>query len=139
MEASRVARYVREMLSAICYLHSHQIAHRDVKPENFILQNSLPDAQLKIIDFGLACSVTENQMLKTRLGTAYYVAPEVMSGRYNQMCDVWSVGVIAFILCCGCPPFQGDTDPEILKQVNGSSQSKLIQPNRDQLNPIQFK
>jgi len=113
----KAAQYVRQMLSAICYLHAHNFAHRDVKPENFLFHSKKADSQLKLIDFGLASTFTATTRMTTKAGTAYYVAPEVLAGSYNQKCDVWSCGVIAFILLCGYPPFFGDTDPEILKKV----------------------
>jgi calcium-dependent protein kinase len=121
----KAAKYIRQILAALCYLHAQSFAHRDVKPENFLLQNKTPDAALKIIDFGLACQFTADTQMSTKAGTAYYVAPEVLKGGYDEKCDIWSAGVISFILLCGYPPFSGDTDPEILKKVkNGSFEFK---------------
>eukprot|EP00928_Gymnodinium_smaydae_P029340 TRINITY_DN22121_c0_g3_i2.p1 TRINITY_DN22121_c0_g3~~TRINITY_DN22121_c0_g3_i2.p1 ORF type:complete len:429 (+),score=110.72 TRINITY_DN22121_c0_g3_i2:313-1599(+) len=113
----KAARHVREILSAICYMHAHKFAHRDVKPENFLFGSRSPDAPLKIIDFGLACAIDPARPMTTKAGTAYYVAPEVLKGDYNERCDIWSVGVISYVLLCGYPPFSGDTDPEILRKV----------------------
>jgi len=117
----QASAYVRQILSAICYLHSRQLAHRDVKPENFLLQNNKPNATLKMIDFGLARRFEPGQPMKTRVGTAYYVAPQVLLGSYSQKCDIWSAGVIAYILLCGYPPFYGDTDDVIFKQIRKSA------------------
>lgn len=120
-DEAHAAKYIRQIVSAICYLHAHNFAHRDVKPENFLFQNPSADSQLKIIDFGLACQFSTGQKMTTKAGTAYYVAPEVLKGSYTEKCDVWSCGVISFVLLCGYPPFSGDTDPDILKKVKNGN------------------
>jgi len=117
----RAATYIRQMLAALCYIHASKIAHRDVKPENFLLADKSRDAHLKIIDFGLASAFEHGQFMKTKAGTAYYVAPEVLKGAYGEKCDIWSCGVISFILLCGYPPFSGDADPQILAKVKEGS------------------
>jgi len=110
---------MRQMFSAVLYLHNQGIMHRDLKPENFLFLNDSPEAPLKIIDFGLAKKFkTEGtNSLQTRAGTPYYVAPEVMEGKYSNHCDVWSLGVIMYVLLSGYPPFAGDSDAEILRAV----------------------
>lgn len=114
---------MQKMLSAIKHLHKHQICHRDLKPENFLFQDVSPDAEIKLIDFGLSkrfgsINQTPNKVkLSTVVGTPYYVAPEVLSGNYDSSCDIWSLGIILYILLCGYPPFEGDNKREIFKNV----------------------
>jgi len=123
-----------QMFRSVHYLHSNRIAHRDLKPENFIFVDEGPIAttSMKMIDFGLACSYTEGQILKTKAGTPFYVAPEVLSGKYTQACDMWSVGVIMYILHCGYPPFHGDNDQEVLNAVKRCDPKKPVDfPARD--------
>ncbi|CEM35351.1 unnamed protein product [Vitrella brassicaformis CCMP3155] len=108
---------MKQILAAVYYLHSHKIVHRDLKPENFLFLNKTPDSPLKIIDFGLAARFESGQVMTTKAGTPYYVAPQVLQGKYDYACDTWSAGVIMYILLCGYPPFHGDTDAEILQKV----------------------
>lgn len=113
------AEYMKQILGAMRYLHSNSYVHRDIKPENFLLQHPGADAEIKVIDFGLAKKFKpgSSDPMKTKAGTPYYVAPQVLMGSYDEKCDIWSCGVIAYILLCGYPPFYGDTDPEILRSV----------------------
>lgn len=92
--------------SAIKYLHDSNIAHRDVKPENLLYTSKAPDAVLKLTDFGFAKHTTSINSLNTPCYTPYYVAPEVLGPEhYDKSCDMWSLGVIMYILLCGFPPF----------------------------------
>jgi len=72
---------------------------------------------LKIIDFGLSCAYEPGQVLTTKAGTPYYVAPQVLAGKYDQMADMWSIGVIMYVMLCGYPPFFGETDADVLAKV----------------------
>lgn len=110
---------VKQMLSAIHYLHSHNVCHRDLKPENFLLSSKDMNSALKLIDFGLSAIYTKDKPMKTKAGTPYYVAPDVLGGSYNETCDIWSIGVLAYVLLCGYPPFNGQNDSEILLRVKG--------------------
>jgi mitogen-activated protein kinase-activated protein kinase 2 len=99
-----VAKIMHQICSAIQHLHSMSIAHRDLKPENLLLTNNGDDLEIKLTDFGFAKEV--NLGLKTPCYTPYYVAPEVLgSEKYDVSCDIWSLGVVMYILCCGYPPF----------------------------------
>jgi len=109
----QAARHIKDMLSAITYLHSRNIMHRDLKLENFLFDTKTADAKLKIIDFGLSKHFEEHEHMHQIVGSAYYTAPEVLDGRYDQRCDVWSIGVIAYMLLSGSPPFYGESSEEI--------------------------
>mmetsp|Transcript_20004 Transcript_20004/g.36115 ORF Transcript_20004/g.36115 Transcript_20004/m.36115 type:complete len:510 (+) Transcript_20004:177-1706(+) len=112
------ASLIRDILDAIAYCHSKEIVHRDLKPENFLFLTEAEDAPIKIIDFGLSRHNDANQgIMKTKVGTPYYVAPEVLRREYTASCDIWSIGVITYILLCGYPPFYGDSDTEIFDSV----------------------
>ncbi|PHJ21601.1 calcium-dependent protein [Cystoisospora suis] len=108
---------MRQVFAALYYIHQHGIAHRDLKPENFLFADKSKEAPLKIIDFGLAARAGPTTVLATKAGTPYYVAPQVLQGKYTYKCDMWSAGVIMYILLCGYPPFHGDNDAEILAKV----------------------
>ncbi|XP_066909577.1 MAP kinase-activated protein kinase 2 [Halyomorpha halys] len=100
------AQIMQEICSAVKYLHDKNIAHRDLKPENLLY--TIPDENgiLKLTDFGFAKEVFTNDKLETPCYTPYYVAPEVLGPeKYDKSCDIWSLGVIMYILLCGYPPF----------------------------------
>lgn len=99
-------------------MHSELIVHRDLKPENFMLQDKSYDSDLKAIDFGLARQLkSKNQPMKTRAGTAYYIAPEVLANNYTLACDMWSTGVILYAFLAGYPPFYGENKADIFEMV----------------------
>lgn len=103
------SKLVRNIVSAVKYLHDRQIAHRDLKPTNLLLKSPKDDTDVKIADFGLSKIVGENTLMQTACGTPIYVAPEVLSGEaYEKEVDMWSIGVITYILLCGFPPFFDD-------------------------------
>ena len=79
--------------------------------------------RVKVIDFGTALFISPHGTIKETLGTPYYIAPEVIEGNYNEKCDIWSLGVIMFILLCGTPPFSGNDDDEILEAVKKGAYS----------------
>jgi len=100
------AEIVAEICSAVKFLHDRNIAHRDLKPENLLFSNKGKKATLKLTDFGFAKEANNRDTLKTPCYTPYYVAPEVLgSKKYDLSCDIWSLGVIIYILLCGFPPF----------------------------------
>ena len=114
---NEAARIMKQVLSAICYSHQNNIVHRDLKPENILLDDKGSDLTIKIIDWGCAKSFKKNEKMTNADGTPYYIAPEVLEGNYDEKCDVWSCGVILYIMLCGYPPFNGETDDDILVAV----------------------
>jgi calcium-dependent protein kinase len=116
------------MLQAIYYTHKNGICHRDLKPENFLF-NSEKRMTIKMIDFGLSTSYLEEiegqdgktkkklTKLKTCAGTSLYMAPEVIQKKYSFACDLWSLGVILYVMIGGYPPFYGDNDIEVFESV----------------------
>jgi len=115
----QAAIVMQHMFRAIFYMHESHICHRDIKPENFLFTTKDPieKSLIKVIDFGLACKFESNQVLTTKAGTPYYVAPQVLAGKYDQASDLWSLGVVMYVLLCGYPPFYGDTDADVLAKV----------------------
>eukprot|EP00811_Abedinium_folium_P028718 NODE_4469_length_1887_cov_20.710227.p1 GENE.NODE_4469_length_1887_cov_20.710227~~NODE_4469_length_1887_cov_20.710227.p1 ORF type:complete len:510 (-),score=122.71 NODE_4469_length_1887_cov_20.710227:306-1835(-) len=115
----QAATVMQHLFRAIFYMHENHVTHRDLKPENFLFvtKEPLEKCALKVIDFGLSCKFEDGQVLTTKAGTPYYVAPQVLQGKYDQLADVWSLGVIMYVLLCGYPPFYGDTDADVLAKV----------------------
>ena len=109
----------QQFMSAVEYCHNNGICHRDLKPENLLYLNEGPeeDNPIKVIDFGLS-QIFHNHKLKTKVGTAYYVSPEILDGNYTEKCDIWSAGVILYILLSGDPPFNGPDDNAIYKKIS---------------------
>jgi len=101
-----------QLLNALQYLHAKNIIHRDLKPENMLFENG--SGYMKIIDFGIAAKKTGSVPLTQRIGTPYYIAPEVLCKRYNEKCDLWSAGVILYMMLTFRPPFTGDTEVKVM-------------------------
>lgn len=97
---------LRNICSAIAYLHKQGIVHRDLKPENLLLENSTDHTSVKVADFGLARYFEEGAVMRTTCGTPAYIAPEMLEGTsYGSSVDMWAIGMIAYILLTGTPPF----------------------------------
>lgn len=111
------AHIMKQILSAVCYSHQSNVVHRDLKPENILLDDKTDDPVIKLIDWGGARYFSKNKKMTKISGTPYYIAPEVLNEVYDEKCDIWSCGVILYILLCGYPPFNGDTDTDIMKAV----------------------
>ncbi|KAL4466461.1 hypothetical protein ABPG73_019079 [Tetrahymena malaccensis] len=113
----KACNIIKQVLQAVNYCHSNKIVHRDLKPENLLYDNDTSSQTLKVIDFGTSRYYDPQNKLTQRLGTPYYIAPEVLKKEYNEKCDIWSCGVILYILLCGYPPFASKVDSEILEKV----------------------
>ena len=110
----RAAGMVKSLLEAVQHLHSRDIVHRDIKAENILFESAKEGAPIKLIDFGLARTHgVRDAAMATPVGTAYYMSPDVLRGNYDRSCDVWAVGVLAYILLSGYPPFNGACDDEV--------------------------
>lgn len=121
---SEAARVIRQITSALVYLHEQNIVHRDLKPENLLLTNTTDDYDVKIIDFGLAKQSEEPMTMPC--GTPGYVAPEILKRKkYHKEVDIWSLGVITYILLCGFPPFHDDGSnlKNLYKQIRNGKYS----------------
>jgi calcium-dependent protein kinase len=115
---------MRQLLSAVAYCHEKGVIHRDLKPENILIESSEEKDKdffhIKIIDFGTS-EILKKSKLTEQIGTSFYIAPEILKNGYNEKCDLWSCGVILYILLCGAPPFYGRNEKEIFaKVINGS-------------------
>jgi len=119
----------QQMLRAVHYLHANGLVHRDLKAENWLLAEDKAPAStmLKLCDFGLACKISPGGRLQDRVGTPYYVSPEVIAGDYDVKSDMWSVGVVIHMMLCGAPPFVGKDTQDVLKIV-AEAQLRMDRP-----------
>ncbi|XP_054795999.1 CDPK-related kinase 5-like [Prosopis cineraria] len=106
-----------QILNVVAFCHLQGVVHRDLKPENFLYASKDESSELKAIDFGLSDFVKPDERLNDIVGSAYYVAPEVLHRSYSTEADIWSIGVIAYILLCGSRPFWARTESGIFRAV----------------------
>lgn len=113
------ARIIRSMLSAVSYLHQRDIVHRDIKPENILFtEKDNEHSTVKLIDFGLSIRhPPQCKPLTSKVGTSYYMSPELLDGSYDRGTDMWSVGVLTYVLLTGRPPFNGPTNDIIFHKI----------------------
>jgi calcium-dependent protein kinase len=135
----------KQMIDALDHCHSKNVVHRDLKPENFVFvkpsseNGEQLDSTMKLIDFGCAVYSDENATVKDVAGSPYYVAPEVLSdstprtGKIWKCADMWSIGVIIFLLVCGFPPFNGSYQNKIFKKIK---KAKFRFPTEEELGGV---
>jgi calcium-dependent protein kinase len=135
-EEKQAAYIIYQVLSAVHFCHSSGIIHRDLKPENILIEtvkeNNFLD--IKVIDFGTAKMFDKNKSEKRRIGSSYYMAPEVLKKNYTEKCDIWSIGVILYILLTKFPPFNGKNDEEIYESIR-IGEYDMESPPLDKISP----
>ena len=128
LKEKEIAKIFNQIMSAVAYCHEKGIVHRDLKLENILFASESSDSPIKIIDFGFSVLLGKNDVnndkekdlkkygfkrMKSKVGTLYYISPEIIKGSYDEKCDIWACGVILYILLCGYPPFNGSSDKEV--------------------------
>ena len=119
----QAALHTNQICSAVRYLHSNAICHRDLKFENILFESKESAAMLKLIDFGLSKEYRPGHRMNEAVGTLYSMAPEVLTGAYSQECDMWSVGVVAFMLLSGRMPFDGTSEKDVIQRIKACDMS----------------
>ena len=141
LKEKEIARIFNQIMSAVAYCHGIGIVRRDLKLENILFSTEDPNSPIKIIDFGFSVLLGKNndkekekdnkdkesdgsdlkkfgyKRLKSKVGTLYYISPEIIKGNYDEKCDIWACGVILYILLAGYPPFSGNTDKEVYNLI----------------------
>jgi calcium-dependent protein kinase len=123
MTEEHAANIMKQVLAAVSYCHSKSIVHRDLKPENILLVSQDIDSYIKIVDFGTSVLYNPSKKLTRKQGTIHYLAPEVLKNSYNEKCDIWSCGVIMYILLCGRMPFGGKNENEVIRCIEKAQYS----------------
>lgn len=135
MEESEALLYTRSMLMAVNHLHQVGIVHRDLKPENFLFSKSKSPGNLKLVDFGLSNKFTNKfEKLHSSVGTPYYIAPEVLDEEYGFKCDLWSIGVILYIMISGDIPFYSNNMSNLLNKIHIGAYNMSKNPIWNEIN-----
>jgi calcium-dependent protein kinase len=113
----KVCEIMKLIFESINHIHSQGICHRDLKPENILFSKKDDDFSLKLIDFGLGKNLKESKIMNDFVGSPYYIAPEILRGEFDFKCDIWSAGVIMYILLSGQFPFNGKKRDEIYSEI----------------------
>ncbi|KAI3816966.1 hypothetical protein L1987_10751 [Smallanthus sonchifolius] len=128
------AKIGRQIVNVVHVCHFMGVMHRDLKPENFLMVSQDEESPLKITDFGLSVFIEEGKIYKEKVGSPYYVAPEVLLKRYGKEIDVWSAGVILYILLSGVPPFWGES-MMVVSETENSMFKEILEGNLDLKSP----
>ncbi|KAG8632284.1 calcium-dependent protein kinase 29 isoform X2 [Manihot esculenta] len=112
------AKVMRQIVNVVHVCHFMGVMHRDLKPENFLLMSKEEDSPLKATDFGLSVFIEQGKEYRDIVGSAYYVAPEVLNRKYGKEIDVWSAGIILYILLSGVPPFWAENEKGIFEEIS---------------------
>lgn len=111
-------KIIKQILSALAYLHSKNIIHSDLKAENIMfVDKDSQDLHVKLIDFGMASKFEPDQKLSQVQGTPYYLAPEMLRGSYDSKVDIWSWGILLYLILSGSPPFKAKSIKEVFKEI----------------------
>lgn len=110
----QAAEYMLRLFSAVNHCHANGVIHRDIKPDNIMVTHN---NELKLIDFGLSTIRKEEKFHNEIVGTGYYMAPEVIDGRYTETADIWSLGALLYLLVSGYLPFQGKTSTAVFAKI----------------------
>jgi calcium-dependent protein kinase len=123
----------KQIITAISYCHNQGICHRDIKLENVLFLTNQKNSPIKLIDFGLSKYIKrrrrfhnkngknyETMNMRSIVGSPHYISPEVLKGKYTQKCDIWSAGIVLYVMLVGYFPFDGDTDNEVYKAISKS-------------------
>ncbi|CAI5532779.1 unnamed protein product, partial [Closterium sp. Naga37s-1] len=121
------ARVLRTVMGVLQHCHDLGVMHRDLKPENILLNSKESDTELKVIDFGVATFFQRGKPCTDMAGSPYYLAPEVLAEKYGPEADIWSAGVVLYILLCGLPPFWGTTNEAIFEAIKEATLN-LVRP-----------
>lgn len=117
---------MRQLLSLVAYCHSNNVINRDIRPENILIETveirvindqEHPYFVIKVSDFKCARSFRKSKKLNKKIGNPYYIAPEVLKRKYDEKIDIWSCGIIMYMLLSGKPPFKGHIEKEILDSI----------------------
>ena len=117
LSENQAACIMKQIFLTLEYLHGQGIVHRDLKPENIMMEDRHDIMNIKLIDFGTAVVNQTAFKIKGNAGTIYYMSPEILTGNYTELCDIWSAGVILYIILAGFPPFEGRDNEEIMKAI----------------------